>query len=149
MRKTGAPRFATRPDKPSRRPYKAIVYINLAGGVDSFNILTPHSNGKNCALYDEYFEARGGQPNTVDAASRVGIGLKTTDMLDIDGSSQKIENCNLFGVNKMLDAYRDIYAEGKGVFFANSKFGGLVFCSLRLSLTTTHSGPPSQACHDR
>ena len=31
------------PDPPSN-PYKAIVYINLNGGLDSFNTLIPHSN---------------------------------------------------------------------------------------------------------
>ena len=139
MRKTGAPRSVTPPTTPSRRPYKAIVYINLAGGVDSFNILTPHSNGKNCALYDEYFEARGGQPNTVDEGRRVGIGLRETDMLDIDGTSQNIENCDRFGVNSMLKAYKDIFDDKKGLFFANSELRAVLFCSwLCLSLTNTY-----------
>ena len=30
--------------QPSSKPYKAIVYINLDGGLDSFNMLVPHSN---------------------------------------------------------------------------------------------------------
>lgn len=105
--------------------------------MDSFNILTPHSNGKKCALYDEYFEARGAQPDTVDEHIRVGIGLKKSDMLAIDGTSQKIENCDLFGVNKMLEAYKDIFDEGKGLFIANSEFHGLLFCSMRLLPTIT------------
>ena len=121
-RQTGIPRDAT-PPLPSRRPYKAIVYINLAGGADSFNILTPHHNRNKCPLYEDYFESRGGEPNTVDETSRgAGIGLMKTQILAIDGSSQKVENCALFGVNRHIPAYRDIYKEGRGLFFANSEF---------------------------
>lgn len=29
---------------PSSNDYKAIVYVNLDGGLDSFNLLVPHSN---------------------------------------------------------------------------------------------------------
>ena len=119
-RQTGIPRDVT-PSLPSRRPYKAIVYINLAGGADSFNILTPHHNRNKCPLYDEYFESRGGEPNTVDETSRAGIGLMKTQILAIDGSSQKVENCASFGVNRHIPAYRDIYKEGRGLFFANSE----------------------------
>lgn len=39
---------AARPDPPIPEPptnsYKAIVYINLDGGLDSYNVLVPHSN---------------------------------------------------------------------------------------------------------
>ena len=45
-----------------------------------------------------------------------------TQILAIDGSSQKVENCALFGVNRHIPAYRDIYKEGRGLFFANSEF---------------------------
>ena len=109
LRKTGSPRSITPPTAKSSTPYKAIVYINLAGGVDSFNILTPHDDS-GCYLYDEYFEARGG---------RLGIGLKMDEILPIDGSSAKINGCNKMGVNKLLPAYKEIYEEGKGIFFAN------------------------------
>ena len=122
VRKTGAIRDVTPPTKPSSRPYKAIVYINLAGGADSFNILTPHPNQRQCPLYDDYFEARGGQPNTVDKTTRAGIGLTKKQMLTIDGTSQKIEDCEFFGVNNHLPAFSDIYREGRGLFIANSEY---------------------------
>ncbi|KAL7554934.1 hypothetical protein ACHAWF_018496 [Thalassiosira exigua] len=109
LRKTGAPRPITPPATKSSSPYKAIVYINLAGGADSFNILTPGTSG--CAsLYDEYFEARG---------KGAGIGLTTSEILNIDGSSAGIDGCSTLGVNSMLSAYKDIFDEGKGIFFAN------------------------------
>jgi hypothetical protein len=98
------------------------VYIYLGGGVDSFNILAPHSNG-DCSLYDNYFEARGGSE---------GIGLKVEELLTIDGSSAGIEGCNTFGVNKLMSAYKEIYDEGKGIFLANMGVSALaVFVMLR------------------
>ena len=109
MRKTGSPRSVTPTLPKSTDPYKAIVFIDLVGGIDSFNILTPHSEG-DCYLYEEYFKARGGED---------GIGLTIDEMLPIDGKSAGIDGCNTFGVNSMLSAYKDIYDEGKGIFLAN------------------------------
>jgi len=109
LRKRGSPRSSTPPAAKSSSPYKAIVYINLAGGADSFNILTPGSS--DCSfLYDEYFEARG---------KGAGIGLTKDQILDIDASSAGISGCSTLGVNKLLPAYKDIFDEGKGVFFSN------------------------------
>lgn len=85
------------------------MYINLLGGIDSFNILTPHSDG-GCTLYDEYYRARGGE---------AGIGLTLDNILPIDGTSAGIAGCNTFGVNSLFPALKDIYDEGKGMFMAN------------------------------
>ena len=84
------------------------MHINLSGGVDSFNILTPGATF--CPLYNEYFEARGGA---------AGIGLMKDEVLPIDGASAMIFECDTLGVNKNLTAFKDIYDEGKGIFFAN------------------------------
>jgi uncharacterized protein (DUF1501 family) len=110
VRKTGSPRSITPPAAKSSSPYKAIVYISLAGGADSFNILTPGAS--DCvALYQEYMEARGeGHSN---------IGLKADEILPIDGSSAGIRGCNTLGVNKLMSAYKNIFDEGAGIFFAN------------------------------
>jgi uncharacterized protein (DUF1501 family) len=109
VRKTGSPRSITPSAAKSSSPYKAIVYISLAGGVDSFNILTPGPS--NCTLYNEYMDARGmGNSN---------IGLKPEEILPIDGSSAGISQCNTLGVNKLLSAYKDLFDVGSGVFFAN------------------------------
>lgn len=110
VRKNGSfSRSTTPPSAKSSSPYKAIVYINLAGGADSFNILTPGST--DCtSLYDEYWEARG---------RGGGIGLKSDQIFDIDGSSAEISGCSNLGVTTLLPAYKDIFNEGKGVFFAN------------------------------
>ena len=110
VRRTGEARPVTPPPEMSDSEYKAILYINLFGGLDSFNVLTPHDNGGMCYLYDDYFTARGGS---------AGIGLTMDEILPIDGRSAGITGCITFGVNNLLPAFRDIYNEGKGIFLAN------------------------------
>lgn len=39
-----APRPESSRPQPSNNAYKSIVYINLDGGLDSYNVLVPHSN---------------------------------------------------------------------------------------------------------
>lgn len=107
-RKSGTARDATPPLDKSGSPYKAIVYIHLSGGVDSFNILTPGAS--NCPLYDEYFEARG---------KGIGIGMGPDEIIDIDGSSAGLDGCSNLGVHHLLPAYAEIYGAGNGIFFAN------------------------------
>ena len=80
----------------------------MAGGADSFNILTPGPTY--CTLYDDYYKVRG---------KGTGIGLTKDEILPIDGSSAGIRGCSVLGVNKHLSAYKDIFEEGKGLFFAN------------------------------
>ena len=46
--RTGEARPVTPPTEMSESEYKAILYINLFGGMDSFNVLTPHNNGGIC-----------------------------------------------------------------------------------------------------
>ena len=41
---TGEPRSEYPQPQPSNEKYQAIVYLNLDGGLDSFNVLVPHSN---------------------------------------------------------------------------------------------------------
>lgn len=106
---TGSKRSVTPPANKSSASYKAIVYIYLSGGLDSFNLLTPH-NDSGCYLYDNYIQARGGSE---------GVGLAISEMLPIDGTSTGINGCETFGVNKLMSAYKQIYDEGKGIFLAN------------------------------
>ena len=47
------------------------------------------------------------------------IGLKVDEILPIDGSSARLSQCTELGVNKLLSAYKNIFDEGSGVFFAN------------------------------
>eukprot|EP00550_Attheya_septentrionalis_P002628 CAMPEP_0198287972 /NCGR_PEP_ID=MMETSP1449-20131203/6625_1 /TAXON_ID=420275 /ORGANISM="Attheya septentrionalis, Strain CCMP2084" /LENGTH=988 /DNA_ID=CAMNT_0043986049 /DNA_START=140 /DNA_END=3106 /DNA_ORIENTATION=- len=101
INKTGAKRESTPPTEPSDEPYKAVVYIYLFGGLDSFYMLSPHTT---CPLYTEYAEARG------DAA-------KLENMINITASDQP---CEKFGLNENLPIFKTIYDSGHGMFIANA-----------------------------
>jgi uncharacterized protein (DUF1501 family) len=101
------PRQVSPDPTPSTEPYKAIVYVHLFGGMDSFYMLAPHSS---CgALYDEYQTARGGAT----------AGLPGSSMLPIDASSSN-QPCNMFGLNDKLPILQEIYNAGHGSFLANT-----------------------------
>jgi uncharacterized protein (DUF1501 family) len=86
--------------------YKAVVYVHLFGGMDSFYMLAPHPS---CGdLYDEY-----------KAVRSAAAALKSTDMLEIDASSSE-QPCDTFGLNKKLPIMKELYDNGHGLFFANT-----------------------------
>lgn len=77
---------------PSGKPYKAIVYVNLAGGIDSFNILMPYSKcigstGKD--LYLDYKTVRG------------VLALDNSTMLPINAPSSS-QPCKMFGIHPRI-----------------------------------------------
>jgi uncharacterized protein (DUF1501 family)/uncharacterized protein (DUF1800 family) len=107
------PRSGTRKEMelkpPSESRYKAIVFVMLDGGMDSWNILMPHSDceasGKD--LYAEY------------ASVRRELAIAQEDMLTIDASSSS-QPCDTFGVHPDLTTVQELYSEGDLVFFANT-----------------------------
>ena len=104
---SGTARTATPsiPKNPSV-PYKAIVHVNLFGGMDSMNMIMPHPDGCQ-SLYDEYKLYRG-SGNYVDV----------TEMVKIDATTPE-QPCTHFGVNNALDYLAQIYTEGEAIFFTN------------------------------
>ena len=86
--------------------YKAIVHVNLFGGMDSMSMLTPHPDGCQ-SLYNEY-KSRRGNDNYVAAASMVKIDAASSD-----------QPCSHFGVHSSLDNLAQIYDEEDAIFFAN------------------------------
>eukprot|EP00957_Ditylum_brightwellii_P015741 1186710-Ditylum_brightwellii.AAC.1 len=109
-RKNGRERLPSPKAHPADVDYKAIVVLNLFGGVDSFNILAPQ-NGNDCAdLYTEYREARG------------SAGMVDKDLLSINATGSN-QPCTDFGVHRALQEFQTIYNEGNGAFLAN--FGHL------------------------
>lgn len=88
-------------------PYKAIIYIFLNGGVDSYNILVPHSNCLNDKdMYLEY--------NTI----RASMAISKNQLLQIDASDSG-QVCDTFGVHPDLSIVRDLYNDGDLAFYAN------------------------------
>lgn len=92
------------------RPYKALVFLYLSGGVDSFNMLVPHSNCANESgandLYAEYSATR--------AIAKVGKNQLLT--IDASGSNQ---TCQTFGLHPALSFVRSQYTAGEAAFIAN------------------------------
>lgn len=99
----------------SGRPYKAIVVLFLAGGLDSHNVLVPHSK---CVateghedLHEEYRAVRG------------SLKLERDELLEISVPSGT-QPCEIFGLHPDLPFVRDLYEEGSAAFVAN--IGSLV-----------------------
>lgn len=90
-------------------PYKAIVYVYLAGAADSFNIIVPYGdcNGTDdSSLYEQYVEVR------EDAA------LSLSDLLPIKVPNNT-QPCNTFGIHSHLDFLQTLYNENETLFISN------------------------------
>mmetsp|Transcript_49582 Transcript_49582/g.59998 ORF Transcript_49582/g.59998 Transcript_49582/m.59998 type:complete len:1158 (+) Transcript_49582:1-3474(+) len=105
-RMTGDTRTATPFTDASDDPYKAIVVLYLFGGLDSYNLLIPHSS---CGdLYDSYVQERG------------SVRLKPHQMnLVIDATSSE-QPCDKFVVHHKAPNFKQIYDDGEGIFLANT-----------------------------
>ena len=110
QRKTGEERTPTKQGEPANVEYKAIVVLNLFGGVDSFNILAPKDGGDCSTLYADYRSVRG------------IAGMVDASLLPINATGSD-QPCNDFGVHSLLESFQDIYDNEDGVFLAN--FGHL------------------------
>eukprot|EP00956_Cyclotella_meneghiniana_P035458 scaffold115176_cov24-Cyclotella_meneghiniana.AAC.2 len=94
--------------KDESEPYKAVIHLNLFGGVDSMNVLVPHPD--DCpSLYEEYKTKRGED-----------LYLAEGDLIKIDASNSN-QPCASFGVNKMIGQdFVDLYNAGEVIFVANA-----------------------------
>ena len=97
------------------RPYKAIVVVFMSGGVDSWNMLMPHSGCKNPEgnpfdLFNEYSTQRG------------AAAMRQADMKQITSPNNHAQNtqpCTTFGVNPGLTKIQELYNAGDANFIAN------------------------------
>jgi uncharacterized protein (DUF1501 family) len=94
---------------PSAQPYKAVVFVNLAGGMDSYNMLMPQSKcsgagGKD--LYMDYKNVRG------------ELALDNSTMLAINATSST-QPCKMFGIHPRLTVVQQLYNQQDLVFLAN------------------------------
>ncbi len=83
------------------RDYKALVYILLSGGNDSFNMLVPNST----AAYSEY-------QNT-----RSNLALPLSDLLNLNYTDI---NGKAFGVHPSMPEVQQLFNSGKLAFLANT-----------------------------
>lgn len=104
----------TRPAPPAKPPasnsYKAVVYVLLAGGFDSFNMVAPHecteTNPDGKTLLEQYNSERTTLAMTDAERSRV---------IDVAG-----QPCSKFAVHQDLEVVERLYEAGDLAFFANA-----------------------------
>jgi cullin-associated NEDD8-dissociated protein 1 len=110
-----APQFQVEPPKASKpvplydaSKYKAIVYVFLSGGMDSYNLLVPHSQCSSIDLYDQYEDIR------TDAAIPKNSLLQIT--APVWGTTQP---CKVFGVNPKMPFLHKLYNSSEAAFISN------------------------------
>lgn len=101
------------PNKNNESDYKAIIYMNLGGGVDSYNMLVPmHCEGTN--IYDTKYNM------TVDEQYydiRGSIALDNASLHEIDSGGG--QPCSQFGLHPSLSKLADLYRGREALLFAN------------------------------
>ena len=123
------------PETPSQgRPYKAIVYIWLDGGADTWNLLVPHSDCTDIDLYDQYASIRGS--NTISKTS-----LHQIDVSWMDG-----QPCTKFGVHPQMTTVKNAYNDGDAAFVAN--LGPLIQPIDKHGVARGEPKPPSLYAHN-
>lgn len=104
VERTDDPRSPTpRQERLEEAGYKAVITLNLAGGWDGFNVLTPHTS---CELYKSYRN------------NRRGVALGDREMLAISNDDPE-QPCDTFGVHHEIPIFKELYDEGYGQFHAN------------------------------
>ena len=110
VRKSGETRSQPETPPPSTKPYKAVVYVLLSGGFDSYNMLAPHTctatNASGQTLLEQYYAERTSIAITGDERSRI-----------VDANGQP---CEQFVVHEDLEIVERLYKEGDLAFFANA-----------------------------
>uniref|UniRef100_A0A7S4RJB1 DUF1501 domain-containing protein n=1 Tax=Ditylum brightwellii TaxID=49249 RepID=A0A7S4RJB1_9STRA len=104
-KKNGLVRDEYKPPENSNNSYKALVYIMLSGGCDSFNVLVPYTCNGTTALYDEYASERG------------SVKLDRNSLHVISAGGQV---CSEFGLHGSLNNIHDLYTKSELLFFANT-----------------------------
>ena len=89
------------------RPFKAVVFLMLSGGMDSFNLIVPHSGCKEGK--DKYQEYK-------DIRTDIALPLETLLPIGVPGDKQV---CSQFGMHPNLPKLQDLYANGELLFMAN------------------------------
>jgi len=92
--------------QPSQEPYKAVIFLLLAGGMDSYNMLVPQ-----CEPYVSNYKAKRGI-----------IALNDDELSDttISVPSENNQPCSEFAIHHKFPVLNDMYENGNLLFFANT-----------------------------
>jgi len=98
------------PDEVAGANYKAVVFVMLVGGADSYNMLVPHScsgtNAEGKGILDQYNQERG--ELAMSASER-------THVIEADN-----QPCQQFALHEELGVLKNLYNSGDLAFFANT-----------------------------
>jgi len=88
--------------------YKAVIYLVFAGGVDSFQMLMPHTctQGPEYDLYQQYVDVR------------EQVALNRDDLITLDATASN-QACEVFGLHPKLGKLAELYENGDALFTAN------------------------------
>ena len=89
----------------SCKPYKAVIHLMLYGGMDSFNLLAPHSGCNNNRGYDHYKSERG------------AAGMSLNELLPISAIDSS-QPCNTYGIHYKLPILKELYERNELSFVA-------------------------------
>ena len=103
----GEPRPPIPEPSKSSQEFKAVIYLQLFGGLDSYNMIVPHSGCLEKNMYDEYKEVRG------------NIALDNETLLLVDTGGEK-QPCDYFGIHYDLPVVKELYDDGDLLFFMNT-----------------------------
>lgn len=114
---TDVPRVPPPPATSLGRPYKAIVVLFLNGGVDSWNLLVPHSGcipGNASTNFHMYTQIRQG----------AALDLDDLHAISAPPGSQPHSVCSSYGIHPELPHLKSLYDAGEAAMLSN--FGTLI-----------------------
>ena len=110
VRRTGSERPSPTSPQASNKGYKAVVYVLLSGGADSYNMLVPHTcsstNKSGQTLREQY---------TAERTTVAFTDAERTRIIDAIG-----QPCEQFAVHQNLEIVERLYKGGDLAFFANA-----------------------------
>ena len=130
----GQPSFSGGAGSSDLRRFKAVVFLYLGGGADTYNMLMPHSNcrtnprtGKD--VHAQYTQVR----------SDVALTHEQMLAIEADASTQP---CGTFGVHHKLQKVKELYDLGQAAFISN--VGNLIEPTTLTSYLDRSAKLPSQ-----
>ncbi|KAL7569362.1 hypothetical protein ACA910_010449 [Epithemia clementina (nom. ined.)] len=106
VKPTGASRAEPSIPNPTGKPYKAVVFLMMGGGCDSFNMIVPHTCSGS-TLVDQYKRERGELALTDSE--------RNSRVIDITG-----QPCQKFGLHPKLQTVQTLYNDGDLAFYFNT-----------------------------
>jgi len=116
VEKTGEPRNGSSDLPPPANEYKAVIFVMLEGGMDSYNLLVPKegcsvTNADGKTSREQYDSERGVMAFDWEGSE----GDLTISEDPLDG-----QPCSTFAIHEKMTVLKELYDEGSLSFFANT-----------------------------